>query len=44
VYTGPIVGVAARLAAGLTIGCAASVIGVTNRARALRAILAVFAA
>jgi hypothetical protein len=43
VNTGPAVGVAARLAAGLTVGCAARVVGVTGRAGALRAVLAVLA-
>jgi hypothetical protein len=41
VNTRPVVGVAARLAAGLTIGCAVSIIGVTGRAGVLRAVLAV---
>jgi hypothetical protein len=44
VNTGPVVGVAARLAAGLTIGCTAGIIGVASRARALRAVLIVLAA
>jgi hypothetical protein len=44
VNTRPAVGVAARLAAGLTIGCVAGVIGVAGRARALRAVLVVLVA
>ena len=38
---GPAVGVAARLAAGLTVGYAAGAVGVADRARALRAVLSV---
>jgi hypothetical protein len=41
VYTRPTAGVAARLAARLTVGCAASIIGVTSCARALQAVLVV---
>jgi hypothetical protein len=44
VYTGPVVGVAVRLPNGLTVGCAASLAGVADRAGALRAVLAVLAA
>jgi hypothetical protein len=43
VNTGPVVGVAARLAARLTVGYTARVIGVAGRAGALRAVLAVLA-
>jgi hypothetical protein len=44
VNTRPAVGVAARLAAGLTIGYAAGVIGVAGYAGALRAVLVVLVA
>jgi hypothetical protein len=44
VNTGPAAGVAARLAAGLTVGCAASVIEVAGYAGALWAVLAVLIA
>jgi hypothetical protein len=37
----PIVGLAARLAAGLTAGCIAGAVGVIDCARALRAVLRV---
>ena len=43
-FVGATVGVAARLAAGLTIGCIARVIGVAGRAGALRAVLVVLIA
>jgi hypothetical protein len=43
VNTGPAAGVAARLAAGLTVGCMARVIGVAGCAGVLRAVLAVLA-
>ena len=41
---GPAAGVAARLAAGLTVGCAAGIIGVTGYTGALQAVLIVLAA
>ena len=44
VYTRPTVGVASRLAARLTVGCTAGIIGVANYTGALRAVFAVFAA
>jgi hypothetical protein len=44
VNAGPAVGVAARLAAGLTIGYTAGVIGIAGRTGALRAVLVVLTA
>ena len=39
VYAGPAVGLAARLAAELTAGCAAGAVGVAGYIRVLRAVL-----